>query len=418
MLRLLKTLCGADAPSGFETPVIKNLSELTRPLADEISVDVMGNLTAVRYADKKPQNTKSRGGVSPDNHGDTREQPPKKLMLCAHADEVGLIVTGHDKGFLRFAALGGVDARILPASVVKILVSPENNAGTKNDVGKQPNESGINSENAGKPLYGVIGVMPPHTMSSDEADKSLGIDELYIDTGLSGEEAERLIPPGTPAVLESRLVRLGAEAVNNEFLFTLSENSLSENRDNGGADGKNYGGSYSSKALDDRACCALIVKLFEALKDTRLDFELIALFSAQEELGLRGAKTAAAAVSPDLAVVLDVTFAETPDTKPGETMKFNGGAAIGIGPNVRRDLSDRLISIAKANGIPYQPEILPGSSGTDGWVIQTSGTGIPTALISLPVKYMHTPIETLGAEDFESCLKLLTEFIKNAGEVL
>ena len=332
LTELTKALCALPGPAGFESPVSGFLADYLAPFADEVRVDVMGSLTAVKRCGK---------------------EGAKTLLLDAHIDEVGLVITAAEDGFLRFAALGGVDPRILPASEVRIL-------GTEGE------------------LFGVISSMPPHVLKAGDSDKAMEIDKLRIDAGLTPEEAERLVPPGTPAVLS-----VGCEA--------MGESAL------------------CGRAIDDRSCAAILVKAFEELSCRELSVDLCLLLSTQEEVGGRGAVTAAFAASPDYAVSVDVTFDRTSDGKRVFT-ECGKGAAIGVGPNMDRAMTREMIRTAEANGIPYQIEVCPGSSGTNIEDIQITRAGVVTALASLPIRYMHTPAETVRTEDMQSVLRLVTEF--------
>ncbi len=335
---LITELCSLPAPSGFEEKAFERLSELLSPYVDEIRSDVIGNLIAVKRCNKP--------------HA-------RSLMLNAHMDEIGLIVTGHEKGFLRFSTIGGIDSRMLPARELKILTEP--------------------------PVYGVIDTMPPHTLSNDEKEKSIDAKKLFIDIGMSQDEAVKHVPLGTPAVF------LGG-------CDLFADNHI------------------CGKSLDDRACVAILVKTMEALADAELSADIYLLISTQEELGMRGAVTGTYGIEPDYAVTVDVTHAATPDSKKGQTMEMSKGPAIGIGPNMDRKLTQRLLNIAKDKDIPYQSEVMGGCTGTDGWVIQVSRTGVAVALASLPIKYMHSPVELMDLADAQAIVSLLTELAVSLGE--
>ncbi len=336
---LILDLCELSAPSGFEERAFERIKELLAPYVDHVKTDPMENLIAVK-----------RCGM--DN--------AKKLMLDAHMDEIGMVVTDIDKsGFLRFGNLGGIDPRMLPAREVKVLTEP--------------------------PLRGIIDTMPPHTMTSEDMDKSIDTKKLFIDVGLSAERAKQLVPLGTPVVFVG-----GAEC--------FGEHQI------------------CSKALDDRACVAIIIKVMETLAQKNLGLDVYCLISTQEELGMRGAITGTYSINPDFAVSLDVTHAATPDSKKGETMDMGKGAAIGVGPNLSRPLTAKLFDIAKERNINYQTEVMGGCTGTNGWVIQITRQGVPTALVSLPVKYMHSPVETMDVRDAEAIIELVTEFVVNLGK--
>lgn len=189
---ILSRLCGLGAPSGFEGPASRAAAELLRPLADEVTVDRMGSVLALRRC--------GREGA-------------KRLLLDAHLDEIGFVVTGHEEGYLKFAPLGGVDPRMLPDRELTVLTDP--------------------------PLAGVVACLPPHVQTREDMDKSIPIRELCLDVGLSQEEAERRVPVGTPAVFRGGCFPLGQELI-------------------------------CGKSLDDRACFAALLGALELLKDRRL----------------------------------------------------------------------------------------------------------------------------------------------------
>ena len=334
----LGRLCALAGPSGFEEPVALAAAELLRPLVDEVTTDRMGSVVGVR-----------RCG---------REKAPR-LLLDAHLDEIGFMVTGHEEGFLRFAPLGGVDPRMLPDRELTILTQP--------------------------PSLGVVACLPPHIQTREEMDKSQPIRELCIDVGLSQEEAQRRVPIGTPAVYRTGCAPLG-------------ENLL------------------CGKALDDRACFAVLVDALERLRDVSLDVDLYVLGSTQEETHSTGAITAAYGIVPDLCVAVDVTHGDSPDASKDKTFPLGGGPVIGVGPNCTRWMSKRLERKAEEAGLDCQLEVMSGSSGTNGWPLQVSREGVATAVLSLPLRYMHTPIETVHRKDLADTALLLAAFLSGIGE--
>jgi endoglucanase len=337
----LTQLCSRDAPSGFETSAAELASELLRPYTDEITTDALGNVTAVRRCGKPNA---------------------PRVLLDAHIDEIGFVITGYaERGFLRFTGIGGHDERLLPASEVKLLTDP--------------------------PIFGVIAALPPHLQSKDEADGALKIDDMYIDAGLSAEDAEKLAPVGTPAVILSESACLGKY-------------------------------QFSSKALDNRASVAVILGALELAGSAPLNADLYILLSSQEEVGVRGVRTAAFSADARWGVVLDVDFARQPDIMPERGRVPGAGVVIARGPNMDRGLTERAVAIARERGIPYQISVEPGgNSGTDARAIQTSRAGVRTALLGVPVKYMHSPVETADLRDFDAAARLVCELIKELGEV-
>ena len=287
-----------------------------------------------------------------------KENAPK-LLLDAHLDEIGFIDTGHQDGFLRFATLGGVDPRMLPDREVTIMTQP--------------------------PMLGVVACLSPHIQSGSDMDKSVPVSESYIDVGLSQEEAEKRIPIGTPITFRGSC-------------FPLGEDLL------------------CGKAMDDRACFAILLDVMERLQGKDLHVDVYVLGSTQEETSSAGAVTAAYGVAPEMCVAVDVTHGATPDAKKEETFPLGDGPVVGVGPNCVRRMSDRFTAIAEKLEIPSQIEVLSGHSGTNAWPLQISREGIATAVLSLPLRYMHTPLEVCSRKDLEETAKLLAAFVEDLRE--
>lgn len=333
MRQALERLCTCTAPSGFEAPAAAVAAELLRPLVDEVSIDRMGNVLGVR---------RSKTPGAP------------KLLLDAHLDEIGLIVTGMEDGFLRFRSIGGVDPRMLPGRELVVLTDP--------------------------PLRGLVACP-----AGGDEDKSVPLNELYVDVGLSQEEAERAVPVGTPMVYRAGCFPLGEEQM-------------------------------CGKSMDDRACFVTLLRAAELLRDKELDVELHIMGSTREEVSGAGAVVGTWAVAPHFCVAVDVTHGKTPDGPADKTFELGGGPAIGVGPNMTRWMTERMIAKAREHSIPYQLEIMSGHTGTNGWEMQISREGVATSVLSLPLKYMHTPVETLSLADMEGVAQLLAAFVENLGK--
>ena len=333
MRQALERLCTCTAPSGFEGPAAAVAAELLRPLVDEVSIDRMGNVLGVRRS-KTPN--------------------APKLLLDAHLDEIGLIVTGVEDGFLRFRSIGGVDPRMLPGRELVVLTDP--------------------------PLRGLVACP-----AGGDENKSVPLNELYVDVGLSQEEAERAVPVGTPMVYRAGCFPLGEEQM-------------------------------CGKSMDDRACFVTLLRAAELLRDKELDVELHIMGSTREEVSGAGAVVGTWAVAPDFCVAVDVTHGKTPDGPADKTFDLGGGPAIGVGPNMTRWMTERMIAKAREHSIPYQLEIMSGHTGTNGWEMQISREGVATSVLSLPLKYMHTPVETLSLADMEGVAQLLAAFVENLGK--
>jgi len=234
----------------------------------------------------------------------------------------------------------------------------------------------------GKDVYlGVVGAKPPHMMSKDEYSKVIDFDKIYVDVGMSKDEAIDSIGIGA-------MVTFDAEP-------TCLQN-----------------GFISSKCMDDRASVAVLLDCLDKLKDVDLGYDLYFCACVQEEVGLRGSVTCAYAVNPDFAIAIDVTHATTPDESK-LTFKCGSGPVVCLGPNIHSCLVENFIDVINRENISYEIEVEGGNTGTDAWSIQTAREGIPTMLISLPLKYMHTPIETLSITDCEKTSDSLVAFLKS-----
>lgn len=281
------------------------------------------------------------------------------FLLDAHTDEIGLIVTSvTDEGFLKFSASGGVDRRFLPASEVLVLAKEQ--------------------------LRGVICALPPHLRS--ESDKKPGkITELAVDVGLPAGEAARLVSPG------------------DRIVFRHSFDTL-------------CGSRISSNCLDDRCGVAALLLAIDKLKD--VPAKITVMLSAQEEVGTRGAKAGAFTVQADEAIVVDVSFGYSPQCSKDECGLISGGAMIGYSPVLDRGISKRLSECAKKNGIPHQADVMNSRTGTNADVIALSKGGVKCGLISIPLRYMHTPCEVIDIKDVESTAGLIAAYIRErAGEL-
>jgi putative aminopeptidase FrvX len=331
---LLKRLSEADGIAGYEKPVRELLRQTWTPLVDQMREGKLGSLIALKQ------------GTGP--------EPRPRLMLAAHMDEIGLMVTSIEKGFLRIAPVGGTDRRVLPGLEVVV--------------------------HARRDLSGVIATRPPHVLPHEERRKVVPWDQLFIDVGLPADQVEQLVTVGDTVSIRREMAELKNQHV-------------------------------AGKAMDDRACVAVVTLALEHLTKMTHTWDVLAVATVQEETGLKGATTSAYDVAPDLAVALDVTFGKQPGTPETDTFPLGEGPTIGIGPNFHPKLVARLQEVADAHEIPYHIEPLPGRSGTDAWAIQVTREGIPTALISLPTRYMHQPVETLAGQDVERAGRLLASFI-------
>lgn len=331
---LLKKLCDAKGVSGAENGAAEVAAELLNEYMPSY-IDPLGSVSG------------SMGD------GDAH------ILLDAHLDQIGLVVTAIDEtGFLKVAKCGGSDIRVLAAAEVTVH-------------GKEP-------------LFGVITSTPPHLSKPEDSDKAKGFDEIAVDIGMKKEQAEKLVSPGDRITF------------NGEYLELL-------------------GNRVSSPSIDDRAGIAAILRCLELIKDKSLNSKISVLFSVQEETGGSGAQAGAFAANADEAIAVDVSFAKAPGVSDDKYAVLGGGTMIGFGPSLDYDMSRKLSAIAENKGIPNQLEVMGGRTGTNCDEIQVAGKGVKTALLSIPLRNMHTAVEVCDLEDIENTAKLMAEYIIERG---
>lgn len=286
--------------------------------------------------------------------GDNDASKPT-ILIDAHIDEIGMIVTYiSEDGFLKVSNVGGLDNRVLLGQRVKILGE--------------------------KTLDGVIVSTPPHLAEGNAS--VIAADELYIDIGLSGEEAKNTVSLGDRVFIYNTLC------------------SMNEDR-------------VTSHALDNRAGCAAVIKALEMIDNAKTRYNIIVMLSAQEETGERGAKTGAFLIDCDEAIVVDVSFAQTRGESECGTGRLGYGAMIGFSPSLCREMSSSLVDTAKRNSLPYQIEVMSGKTGTNADAIGVSKGGVKAVTLSIPLKNMHTPVEIVSLADIENTAKLICAYIEN-----
>jgi len=337
-INLLSNVCEIPGVPGYEQKIRKFVFETISPLVDEIRVDNLGNIIALK-----------KGTNNPDS---------KKVMVSAHMDEIGFIVTHiDDNGFIWFHPLGGFDPKTLTAQRVIVHGSSD--------------------------LVGVMGSKPIHVMSADEKNKPAKIEDFFIDLGMKKEEVTKYVSIGNPISRERSLIEMG-ECVN-------------------------------CKSLDNRVSVYILIEALKQVKE--VPYDLYAVFSVQEEVGLRGANVAAHQINPDFGIALDTTIAyDVPTASAKEKVTSLGkGAAIKIMDSSA--ISDyRMVEFLKKtaieNTIPWQPEILT-AGGTDTASLQRMGkNGSIAGAISIPTRHIHQVIEMCNKEDIQYCVELLVKAVE------
>jgi len=338
-LDFLSELVEAPSPSGFEQPAAAVFRNRLAPVADRVETNVMGSVHAV-LAGTKPK------GVS--------------VMLAGHIDEIGLMVNYiTPEGFVAFAAIGGVDAAILPGMRVQVHTKDGS-------------------------LLGVMGRKPIHLIEDDERKNVTKLEKLFIDLGLPADKVKKQVRVGDPITFDVGMELFGD-------------------------------GMAVSRAFDDKMGAWIAARVVEEVKKAGGPAgELTAAATVQEEIGLRGGHTSAWCCDPDVGIAVEVGHAtDYPDIdkrKHGEAT-CGDGPIIARGPNINPVLFDLLIKAAEKAKVPYQIGAEPRGTGTDANAIQLSRGGKAAGLISIPLRYMHTPTEVLALSDLDAAVKLLTRFV-------
>ncbi len=335
----LQKLSEASGVTGYEHAVRELVIEAFRPYADEITVTTMGSVIALKRGARDPKD----------------KTPAPKVLIEGHMDEIGLMVTEIDHGFLRFTQVGGFDVRVLLAQEVIV--------------------------HGRKELRGIIGSRPPHVLTDQEREQVIPMSDLFIDVGLPDERARELVQVGDLITIARKMTAL--------------KNNL-----------------VTGKAFDDRSAVVTVAEALRQLSTMKHTWDVYAVANVQEEDGawFGGAFTSTYQVNPDVAVALDVSHADQPNTTEINAVPINEGMGIAMGPNVHPRVHQKLAEVAKANEIPFQVTAYAGPTGTDAWAIQIVREGIPTGLIDIPLRYMHTSVETLSITDLERIGRLLAAF--------
>lgn len=309
---------------------------------------VSGRLTALGAAVSRDRLGNVTGLVRGSGEG-------RRIMVAAHMDEIGLMITKVTKeGFLHFTTIGGVDHRLLPGQEVMVL-----------GLGDQP---------------GIIGSKPPHLIQPDERNKPLKLEDMFIDTGLGADEAARVAPPGTPVAFRVEPA-------------TMLNNTITASR------------------LDNRVGVGVLVLVARHLSSLRHQADALLVATVQEEVGFRGATVASHSLEADVGLAVDVGFGDMPGVSERHTSKMGRGPALALGPNIHPVVHESLKRTAEAHGVAFQTEICPSSTGTDAVAMQITRAGMPTGVVSVPSRYMHSTVETVRWADIGAAARLIAHFI-------
>lgn len=330
---LLERLCSTAGVAGRETLVAGVVAETLSKMEASVETDPLGNVI---------------GHLRGTGNG-------RRIMVAAHMDEVGLMITSHaGRGFFRFELVGGIDPRILPG--LEVIIHGKSS------------------------VPGIVATKPPHLIPEKERTRVIPTGDLYIDTGLDETEAREIITPGLTASFRSSLISMLGDAV-------------------------------VSPRLDNRAGVTAMLMAADLAQRYGHQAEIFIVATAQEELGMRGASAAAHRIAPDLGLALDVTYGSTESDPEARTLPLGQGPAVGIGPHLHAAISSRLERVAADLSIPFQREPLPSQTGTDASVMQVSRSGIPVGLVSIPLRYMHSPSEVVKWQDIADSARLVGRFL-------
>lgn len=331
----LRSLLSASGLSGYEAPVSALIADAWRPLVDELSSGRLGSLHGLKRAT-------------------TGAKKRPAILLAAHMDAIGLIVTSIQDGFLHVTGVGGIDARILPGCPVTV--------------------------HGREDLPGVVVQPPARLLPASAKDGPVPLEYLLIDTGLPEKQVARLVRTGDLVSFATEPVELAGECI-------------------------------TGHSLDNRASVAALTVCLQELRGREHNWDVWAVATSQEEVGLFGAITSAYQLRPDAAIAIDVSFAKGPGSSDWGTFPLGKGPTIAWGPNLHPALHKALKDLAERLEIPFAVEVLPRHSGTDAFAIQVAAEGVPTALIGIPLRYMHTAVETVAIKDIQRAGRLMAEFI-------
>lgn len=286
--------------------------------------------------------------------GTQTTDPRRSILIATHMDAIGMMVTRIVDGFLYFTQIGGLDPRVLPGQPVTVFGREE--------------------------LPGIIVQPPAHLLPADSQNGVVPLDKLMIDTGFPSRRVSELVRPGDLIAFAQAPLHLGADLI-------------------------------AGHSLDNRASVAALTHCLDVLQSRHHVWDVWAVATVQEEETLGGAATSARHLRPDLAIAIDVTFGKEPNSPAHKTLELNKGPVLGWGPNIHPGIHKALKQAAERLEMPTQFEIHTRHSGTDAHAMQVAAEGIPTMVVSIPLRYMHTPVEVIHLKDVTRVGRLLAEFI-------
>jgi endoglucanase len=339
LLPFLKKLISAPGLSGYEDPVRHMIQDAWEPLTDDLSVSRLGSLHGLRR------------GSAP--------EPRPRVLMAAHMDAIGLMVTAIVDGFLRLTEVGGLDHRVLPGQLVTV--------------------------HGREDLPGVIVQPPAHLLPPTERSGPVPLEHLLADTGLPAQQVPQRVRAGD-------LVSFAQEP------FEMRTELL------------------VGHSLDNRVSVAALTHFLGELQGRSHRWDVWVAATVQEEETMAGALTSAFQLRPDLAVAVDVTWAKGPGSPDHKTFPLGGGPTLGWGPNIHPGLYKAFKDLAERLEIPWHREAMPRHSGTDAYAMQVAAEGIPTMVLGIPLRYMHTPVELVALKDVRRVGRLLAEFVVSLDE--
>lgn len=333
LVPFLKDLLSLPGLSGYETPALEVIERAWAPLTDRRNISRMGSLEAFKA-------------------GQGENRPV--IMLAAHMDAIGMMVTDVVDSFLSFTRVGGVDPRVLPGQPVLV--------------------------HGREPLPGVVVQAPDYLAPPEISGKPHPLDRLWVDVGRTPEDTARLVRPGDLISYDTQPTELSGELL-------------------------------AGHTLDNRASVTAVTHCLEILSRRIHACDVWAVATVEEEITFGGGYTSAFGIHPDIAIAIDVDHAQGPGTSEAHIPLLGRGAVVNKGPNIHPYIARALQKTAEEMEIPHATRGTPSHSGTDAYPMQVTAGGIPTGVISIPLRYMHTPVEVVSLKDIRRVGRLLAEFI-------